>query len=74
MYAAFTRDLERQRADNEETLENLTKRYRKNIIAIEKMHNKCNQDVTNITYYCLFDSFKTFILEDILNTCHCFLL
>lgn len=54
MYTAFTCDLERQRVDHERMLEDVVKRYRKNIIAINKIHNKCNQDVANITYLFIY--------------------
>ncbi|XP_032685897.1 uncharacterized protein LOC116851021 isoform X2 [Odontomachus brunneus] len=47
--ATFTCDLERQRANHGRMLEDVVKHYKKNIIAINKIHNKCNQDVANIT-------------------------
>ncbi|XP_014467270.1 PREDICTED: IQ domain-containing protein D [Dinoponera quadriceps] len=45
----FTCDLEKQRADHQEMLENVVKHYKKNVITIDKIDNKCNEDVANIT-------------------------
>lgn len=59
MRIVFTCDLERQRADHDKTLENEVKHYRKNIIAIDKIDSKCDQDVANLTYLSayLFENF-----------------
>ncbi|XP_032685898.1 uncharacterized protein LOC116851021 isoform X3 [Odontomachus brunneus] len=59
--ATFTCDLERQRANHGRMLEDVVKHYKKNIIAINKIHNKCNQDVANITYL------STYLFEKLLK-------
>ncbi|GAB1869386.1 Dynein regulatory complex protein 10 [Camponotus japonicus] len=47
--AIFTTDLERQRINHKRMLENIVKRYRKNLIAINEIDKKCNEDITNTT-------------------------
>ncbi|XP_077268385.1 uncharacterized protein LOC143900658 [Temnothorax americanus] len=45
--ARFTTDLERQRINHRNTLEDIVKRYRKNIVAIDDIDKRCNEYVTN---------------------------
>lgn len=45
--------MERQRINHRKTLEDIVKRYKKNIVAINGIGKRCNEYVTNIKYLSL---------------------
>lgn len=57
LWAVSTTDLERQRINHKRMLEDVVKRYRKNIVAINEIDKKCNEDITNTTYIYLKASY-----------------
>ncbi|XP_067206583.1 dynein regulatory complex protein 10-like isoform X2 [Linepithema humile] len=45
----FITDLEKQRINHKKILENVVKRYKKNVATINKINKRCKEDITNTT-------------------------